>query len=197
MIKILLFDVDGVLLVGEPWHKDLAQTYHITNEMLAPFFRGPFQACLLGKADLKEELATYLPGWGWSRSVDDFIDYWFRRHTRDEKLLQTIQQLRQSGIPCYLATQQERYRTAYILQELGFSQLFDGMFSSAHIGYMKNQPQFFETLLRELDRRQPAEMLFWDDSAGNVATAKSVGIQAEVYSNFASFLLTMRNYTNI
>lgn len=195
MITTMLFDVDGVLLIGEPWNKDLARAYGITDEMLAPFFSSSFPACLIGKADLKEELATYLPRWGWPLSVDDFTDYWFRHHTIDKTLLQHIQQLRQSGIKCYLATQQERYRTDYILHDLGFAAQFDGAFSSVDIGYMKNKPQFFEAVLHKLDGCQLSEVLFWDDNTGNVATARGVGIQAEVYSDFASFLLAMRRYS--
>jgi putative hydrolase of the HAD superfamily len=195
MITTVLFDVDGVLLVGEPWHKDLASVYSITDEMLAAFFRDSFQACLVGKADLKEALAPYLPRWGWPHSIEDFIDYWFSHHTVHEELLHSIQQLRQRGLKCYLATQQERYRTNYILHDLGFTHLFDGVFSSVNIGYMKSNPLFFETVLREIGTCQPEDVLFWDDSAGNVATARSLGIQAEVYRNFASFALTIHEYT--
>jgi putative hydrolase of the HAD superfamily len=70
---------------------------------------------------------------------------------------------------------------------MGFAELFDGIFSSAHIGYMKNDPRFFIMLLNELDGYQADELLFWDDIPGNVATARSVGIEAEVYQNFAQF----------
>ena len=192
MITTLLFDVDGVLLVGETWSKDLPAAYGITDEMLAPFFKNAFPTCLIGKADLKEELAPYLSRWNWPLSVDDFIDYWFRHYTLDQMLLQYVQQLRQNGIRCYLATQQERYRTDYILHTLGFARQFDGMFSSVDIGYIKSEMLFFEAVLRSLNTCQPAEVLFWDDSSTNVAIARSVGLQAEVYSNFAHFLVTMK-----
>jgi putative hydrolase of the HAD superfamily len=194
MITTILFDVDGVLLIGEPWYKDLASVYGITNEMHGSFFKDSFQPCLVGQADLKEALTPYLTRWGWPHSVEDFIDYWFRHHTIHEELLQYIQQLRKRGLKCYLATQQERYRTNYILHNLGFTHLFDGVFSSADVGSMKSDPLFFETVLREIGTCQPEEVLFWDDSAGNVATARSLGIQAEVYRDFASFALTMREY---
>lgn len=194
MITTLLFDVDGVLLIGDPWNQDLAPIYGITDEMLRPFFTNAFPACLVGKADLKAELTPYLARWGWPHSTADFLDYWFRHHTLNTDLLQTIKQLRSSGLKCYLATQQECYRTDYILRELAFAQFFDGTFSSVDIGYMKDDTLFFETLLRDLDGCQPAEVLFWDDSAQNVAVARSAGLHAEVYSTFANFLVTMHMY---
>ncbi len=196
MLKILLFDIDGVLAVGEPWHKDLEHIYGITPDMLTPFFQGPFQSCLIGKADLKAELATYLPRWDWPHSVDAFVDYWFRREALalNEKLLQTIQYLRQRSIKCYLATQQERYRTEYILREMGFAELFDGMFSSVDMGYMKTEPRFFTNILTALKDCQPDEVFFWDDTPANVATARSAGIRAEVYSDFAGFQVKMQEF---
>ncbi len=63
IIKALLFDVDGVLVNGEPFSALLARDYGITLEMMASFFRGPFSACLIGRANLKEELARH-PGAG-------------------------------------------------------------------------------------------------------------------------------------
>lgn len=191
MLKTMLFDVDGVLLIGERWDKDLAVTYGVTPDALTPFFRGPFQQCLVGKADLKAELALYLPGCGWQQSVDDFIDFWFRRHLLDEQLMQAIQRLRRRGIRCYLATQQEHYRTEYLLHEVGFAQRFDGMFSSADIGTLKSDVCFFRAILDILKDCSPAEIFFWDDVPANVATARSAGIQAEVYSDFAAFQQTM------
>lgn len=194
MITTLLLDVDGVLLIGDPWHKELAATHGITDEMLAVFFRNSFQPCLTGQADLKEELAAYLTRWGWPSSVDEFIDYWFCHYTLNEELLQSVRQLREQGVRCYLATQQERYRTDYLLRTLNFAHLFDGCFSSVDIGYMKSDQRFFATVLRKLDECAPAEMLFWDDHAGNVAVAREMGIQAEVYSDFASFVAKMQDY---
>lgn len=194
MITTLLFDVDGVLLIGDSWNKDLASSYGITEEMLSPFFRESFPACLTGKSDLKEVLASYLTRWNWPHAVDDFVDYWFRRHARNEELLSTIQQFRQNGTACYLATQQEHYRTNYIWHTLGFAQLFDGIFSSVDIGYMKIDPLFFEAVVRELDGHLVTEMLFWDDQAGNVTTARSAGLHAEVYQDFTQFSSVMRTY---
>lgn len=60
---------------------------------------------------------------------------------------------------------------------------------------MKNDGLFFEMAMRELDDCQPTEVLFWDDSAQNVAVARSAGLYAEVLSAFADFLVTMQVYS--
>lgn len=68
MIRVLLFDVDGVLANGEQFSKRLARDYGITAEMTAPFFSGPFLQCLVGNADLKHVLKSQLAQWGWQDS---------------------------------------------------------------------------------------------------------------------------------
>jgi len=189
LIKTILFDVDGVLATGEPFSAYLAREHGITKEMTAAFFAGPFLECLVGRADLKQAIAGYLPQWGWRWSLEEFIGRWFDyEHQVNEPLIEVIQRLRRQGIPCYLATNQEKYRTAYILNEMGFADKSDGIFSSAHIGYMKHHPAFFEAVLQQLADIQAKDVLFWDDSPVNIATAREVGMQAELYQNFTDFM---------
>jgi FMN phosphatase YigB (HAD superfamily) len=70
------------------------------------------------------------------------------------------------------------------------------MFSSAYIGYMKHNRAFFEAVLRELDGVKAEEILFWDDSAGNVATAQEAGLHAEQYTRFEDFRRKIHMYLN-
>ncbi|GHO97831.1 haloacid dehalogenase [Reticulibacter mediterranei] len=194
-IKVVLFDVDGVLANGGPFSHCLERDYDITQQIVRPFFQGRFRECLVGNADLKEELAPLLHEWGWRGSVDDFLDYWFRsEHSINEPLMLEVQRLREHGLRCYIATDQEKYRTAYLLEHMGFANAFDGMFSSAHIGYIKHDTRFFQSVLQALQDIHANEILFWDDTAGKVETARSAGLQAEVYHDFADFTEKMERF---
>jgi putative hydrolase of the HAD superfamily len=195
VIKALLFDVDGVLSIGEPFTHHLARDYGITQETTSSFFQERFSECLIGKADLKEELARRIHEWGWQDSVDEFVNYWFRcEHNINEPLLQAIQKLRQQGIRCYIATNQEKYRTAYILDQMGFAGQFDGIFSSAYIGSLKHDTSFFMHVLQQLHDVEPNNILFWDDSPANVATARTPGIQADLYCGLDEFEQKIKLY---
>ena len=195
MIKALLFDVDGVLTSGGPLRVRLEEDHGILQEISASFFRERFKQCLVGRLDTREELTRHLPQWGWPHAVDDFLQYWFARvSVLNEPLLAFIQQVRQRGIPCYVATNQEKYRTIYLLEHLRFAHTFDGMFSSAHIGCLKDDVAFFENVLDTLAQRQPHELLFWDDLIVHVEAARKTGLVAEQYTNFLDFSNKMQEY---
>ena len=128
--------------------------------------------------------------------VDEFLRLWFTSGQQvDDALLATAQHWRQKGIRCYLATNQERYRVDYLLTQSGLAGQFDGCFASCHLGYTKDNPAFFQAVLRALPDAQPDELLFWDDSSRNVETARAVGLRAEVYSTFDHFQQQMTVYT--
>src|SRR5258708_4767313 len=134
MITTLLFDADGVLINGAKFSVQLAKDYGISPEKTRSFFTNEFNRCLVGEADLKEELQKHIKGWGWKGSVDELMEYWFRvEHTIDQDLILYIQQLRSQGIKCFVATNQEKYRAKYMLENMRFAQSFDGVLASAHL----------------------------------------------------------------
>ncbi len=196
MIKAIFFDLDGVVVSHAKIFSDyLQEEYGIDKESQLEFFKGEFQDCLVGKADLKEEIIPYMQKWGWKGSVEDLLDYWFDVEAKtDERVLAMVQKLRERGIKCYLATNQEKYRTVYVANEMGLSKVFDGIFSSASVGYIKNNHKFFEIVLSEIGNPKPEEVMFWDDSIENVEIAKSLGIKAELYIGFEDFKEKMIAY---
>lgn len=194
MIKAILFDADGVLVTGKKFADHLLDDLHLTSEKTAPFFKGPFKECLIGKADLKEAIAPYLPQWGWDKSVEEFLIYWFgSEHHINEPLMTCIRSLREKGIKCYVATNQEKYRVLYIQDYMKLKPEFDGFFASNEIGVCKPDEAFYHHILNRL-RIKPEEILFWDDTQGNVDAAKRLGMNAEFYSGFEDFKLKMKDY---
>lgn len=189
MIKVALFDLDGVLVISEKiFSERLAEEYGVDKESQLEFFNGRFLECLVGKADLKKEIKLYLKKWRWIGNVESMLDYWFSNEANvDGRLLALIRELRKKGIKCYLATNQEKYRTSYIANEMGFSEIFDGIFSSSSVGYLKNRPQFFEYVLNQMTNVKSQEVLFVDDSQDNIEVAQRFGIQAELYTDFNNF----------
>lgn len=115
------------------------------------------------------------------------MNYWFDAENHiDKRIVEAVEKIKKSGIKCYLATNQERYRTQYLRNEMGFSKIFDEVFSSAEVGYKKPQPEFFEYILKEIGLNKD-EIQFWDDTEKNIQGAKEFGFDAQLYQNFEGF----------
>lgn len=195
-IKAVVFDADGVVINSPGYFSDqYEKDFGVSGDVMLPFFKGRFQDCLVGKADLKEELKPLLESWQWNGSIDELLDYWFKaEHYIDERIVAEIEKLQKMGVKCYLGTRQEKYRNEYIKNEMGFGKIFDGIYSSADMGCKKPEREFFEVVATDLEKKEgikSEETVFWDDDEFNVAAAKDFGWRAYFYSNFDDFYKTM------
>ena len=194
-IKVIIFDGVGLITHQEPLSIGLVRDYGFSMEKMLPFFTGPLQECVAGKADLKEIFPPYLNNWGWDKGVDAMLDYWFSRdHKIDTEMVSYIDDLKNKGIMCLLATNNEKYRFAYMLDKMNFSTIFHKAYCSAHFGCKKPNQEFYQKIFDDLEDIKKEEILFWDDKHENVKGAKTFGIQAELYTTFDDFKEKMKQY---
>lgn len=195
MIKVIIFDGINCISYQEALSIGLERDYKIPLEKTLPFFKGELQDCVAGKSDLKEVLPPYLEAWGWKGGVDELLRYWFERdHKIDEGLISYIKELKSKKILCLLATNNEKYRFAYMLDKMGFSKILDKSYCSALLGCKKPDKIFFQKILDDLENIKKEEILFWDDKAENVKGAKDFGIHAKLYTTFEDFKEKMKQY---
>ncbi len=188
--KCILFDVDGVVINSEIFSVQYQKQFGVSNDEMLPFFKGVFQDCLVGKADLKKSIQPYLKKWNWDGSVEDFVLFWFRAEDNvDQQIIELVIKLRENSILSYIATNQEKYRTEYMRSEMGFENIFSGIFSSAEIGSKKPDKEFYEFILQELGKKgiTKEEIFYIDDTATNVDSAKALGVDSYLYTNFQKF----------
>jgi len=185
MIKVIIFDADGVIINTEKkFSVLLAEKYGIPLKKTLPFFYGSFQDCLIGKADLKETISPYLSVWGWKDGIDALLDIWFQEgHEVNQELIQYIQDLRQKGILCILATDNEKYRFQHMLNDFGFTTSFNKAYSSADVGCKKFNQNFFLKIFYELNNIQKNEILFIDDDIENIQVAEKFCIHTHLYTS--------------
>lgn len=192
MIKIVIFDADGVIINGKRFGDILERDYSVDKEKEHEFFSGIFQDCLIGKADLKQSVAPYLPSFGWKGTVDEFLEYWFTtEYELNQPLIAYIRTLRERGIWCVLATNNEKYRVQYMLEHMGFDGVFDKVYASAHLGLKKPAVEFFAKVVQDMQALED-EVVFWDDDQENIAGAQAYGIHAEFYTDYDSFTRVMK-----
>lgn len=186
--KAVLFDADGVLTVHEEAFSAVyARERNIDYGAFRAFFQGEFQQALVGQADLKDLIRKNEDLWQTNGKVDDLLARWFKvEDVRNEPLLRKVADLRRVGIPCYLATNQEKYRGSHIVNEM-FKGEFDGYLVSAVVGSKKPSRDFFLTAISMIAKTHPfitpADILFIDDSPEHIEGAKAVGINAYLYES--------------
>jgi len=200
----LVLDVDGVVIRGRPsdglpWYATLRQDLGLDPGVLTErFFNTNFQAALRGKADMRRLLDELFASIGARVSVDTFVDYWFRHDAGlNHGLIDFTQGLRErSGLQCYLATNQEQYRTRYIWETLGLEldQRFDGIVSSSNVGACKPEPEFFKSAQQLLELREDDHILFVDDRDAFVLAAQQHGWEAELFRNNEDLIVTIENW---
>lgn len=190
---VILFDADGVLIKSQYlFSEKLEAEYGISAKKLLPFFTGVFKECTIGKADLKVELAKVIDEWGWKGTVNELLHFWFTKGTEiDEEVAEFVRELRRVGVRTHMTTDNEKYRGEALRKLVGGGNLFDEIFFSAEVGYVKKDPAFFEHVYRAVNQSssEPVDrsrILFIDDSPENVEVAKRFGFDGYVFVGLAA-----------
>jgi putative hydrolase of the HAD superfamily len=187
MIKVILFDCDGPIIKREKYFsqrlKELGKG--LNDDLVTKFFREEFLEIEKGKADLKRALEDKILSWGYKGTVKELMDFWFEGEAEvDQQMKNYIISLRKKGIKCYLATNNEKYRTEYLWNVAGLKDFLDGLFSSCYSGYLKPQIEYWEEAYKNLSVTPKNKILFWDNLPAAVESAKRFGFNAEVYNSF-------------
>lgn len=190
--KVILFDADGVLtLPEEVFSVVYARSHGFQAETFEKFFKTEWNDFVIGRRDLKEHIRDNPSLWQWDGTPDELLDYWFKSEDiRNDEMIELVKTIHAGGTPCYLATEQEKYRGNY-MRDVMFKDLFDGYFITAEIGLKKSDPKFFEYIVKELTSKHglssPTEIVFFDDSRSKVDAAKSAGLTAHLFTGVARF----------
>jgi putative hydrolase of the HAD superfamily len=118
-----------------------------------------------------------LERWGIGESYDDALRVWLTIEPVAETR-SLVSALRAAGVRCYLATNQDEHRGRHMHENLGYAELFDDTFYSYELRVAKPDPAYFRAVLDRLGLAAD-EVLFVDDNAANVDSARGVGLRAE------------------
>ena len=189
--KVLLLDVDGVLLLPPETFGERLMRLHPQEEASA-FFTGPYRAASTGKADLLDLLPPLMARLGLQGTPERLMAEWFAAENYPNlSLFEHVRQLRRQGWPVYLSTNQEQHRLNNLLNELGLRDLTDGEYASCSVGFRKPDPAYFASVTTALTSRYPGlsatDIVFWDDLQRNVTAARAAGWNAQLYSAMEDF----------
>lgn len=197
-MQYIFFDVDGVLVHGyhaRPelrvcWDEKLTEDFGIDRKRFTEeFIFGPFiKEVIIGKKDMKAALAAALPDLGCSVAPQEFIDYWLEKDSNvNHPLLEKARALKDSGAArLFIATNQAHDRAQYLMDKLGFGDVFEDIFHSAHIGATKPDPAFFRHVSDTLRLPADPRPIFFDDTPAVVVAAREFGWDAYEFIDVSS-----------
>ncbi|MFE6510808.1 HAD family hydrolase [Nocardioides sp. NPDC057767] len=178
-IRHVLFDADGVLqhLPGG-WHAAAARFVgdHAEEFLRAAWAReAPLQIGADG--DFLAVLAHLLEECAATETAEEvYAAVWNRVEVHSEST-QIVHRLREAGYGVHLGTNQAAHRQAFMRTTLGYDDLFDVSCYSCDLGVAKPEPEFFHRAAARIGA-DPREIVFVDDKASNVSSARSVGMPA-------------------
>jgi putative hydrolase of the HAD superfamily len=114
-----------------------------------------------------------------SAPLEEVIDRQFWIEVR-QPMLDAVRAVRDLGLHCGLATNQQNLRGSYMRSSLGFETIFDEQFYSFELRFAKPETGYFQAIMDRIGVA-PDRVLFIDDHEGNVAGACEVGIHGELF----------------
>jgi putative hydrolase of the HAD superfamily len=183
-VTSVLWDADGVLQrVPGGYEESMRPAVERYVEDVDGFLAEAYAAerpCLVGERSWVDVLPGLLERWGMRDAYDEVLKVWLSIEPVEETR-EVVTALSRKGIACYLATNQDVTRGQFMHEQLGYHALLDGAFYSFRLHLAKPDPAYFATIL-DLLRARPEQLMFVDDNAANVDAARSVGIEAAVWS---------------
>lgn len=185
MAKII-FDFDGVLVRSRKrnksflWQEYIERDLGISPEIMAKIFDQPrWNDIISGRLEFKKQLEETFQKAQVKVKVNDFIDYWLSNDLNwYPETLAFADEMSQGGHQVCIATNQDKIRTNYILEQEKISQRFERLISSCDLGVCKPSPEFYLRLIDELDARRAEQIIIVDDGQKNIETATKVGLEA-------------------
>ena len=178
MIRALMIDVDGVVIVPRPggWAADLEADLGLAPATLqARFFVPHWNDVVLGRAGLHERLGPVLAQIAPHLTSDQVTAYWFEKDAQlDHRLLDDLAAVRGGGAQVHLATVQEPLRAKYLWTTLGLRDHFDAMHYAADLGAKKSDPAFYAAVEARTGFAA-SELLLIDDTPANLEVARACG----------------------
>lgn len=181
----ILFDADGVMQTVDEvwWYAMSALAGDEADEERVTRFLGDVMSAelpsLAGQLPFLGPLTEVLQRWEVTMPAEDVLRMW-QHIDVDPVMVKAVQDLRADGVRCALTTNQHPERAAYMRENLGYDEVFDGLFYSCDVGLAKPDPAYFRTVVERLGT-DPARTLLLDDNANNVAGAKEAGLVAELF----------------
>lgn len=179
----IFFDFDGVLVQSRNadktflWQKNIEQDLNLPTSVKNQLFEQPeWNEIISGKDDFQQKIQKVFQQNNLSISTDEFISYWLSHDLNwRHDVLDLASKLKKAGHSLYLATNQDKIRSAHITKQKEISDLFENIFSSCNLRVSKPNPEFYKQIQSQNFSKETNTFFMIDDDQRNIEAANSSG----------------------
>lgn len=185
MIKVILFDFDGVLTVDATGSMSIinyiSQVTGIEKDLFSSEYRKYNYELLYGKATHEEVWENICKGI--KKQIDISVLYdSFINTPLDLDMLELVKSLKFSGYKTGIITDNKKDRIDDIVAHYHFNDIFDYIIVSAEIGSGKDNIEIFENVINKMSVN-PEECIFIDNSRKNLIIPNEIGMKTIFYDH--------------
>lgn len=187
--KHIILDIGGVLLefdfqkVAENLKKLSPHDTEIITEVLLGPDKNRFETGKMSDHKFYRNIVRRLEV---ELSYQRFCELWCDLFVENTAMSSLVGMLEQT-YTIIIASNTNTLHYNHITKHFPYIQKIQHKALSYEMGMLKDNPQFFEHLLRKF-RLQPPETLLIDDTLGNVEAAEKVGIKGIIYRDYETLL---------
>lgn len=185
MIKAVTFDLDGVYFTADSFSnfKKSLGIDSFPDDLMTSFKKGELTEDQFWDS-VRQKFNLNLSNQEISMLLADSYQV-------NQNVIDTVKKVRELGVKTCICTNNFPTRINALNQKFNFLIDFDVQVFSYQVGATKPDPKIFQVLISQSDCL-PDEIIFADDKQENVDSAKQLGINAFLYTNFNDFVSTLK-----
>jgi len=185
LIRAVLFDFGGVL-VEEGFREGLYDLARQQGRDPQGVYQAAYDAIyesgyIIGQGTAEDFWRILRAKTGITGDLNALVLAIASRFAPRPRMLELVRSLRRKGYITAILSDQTEWLD-YLDAQMHFSQDFDKVYNSYHLGKGKRDPSIFNDVVADLGFA-PQEVVFVDDDPGNVERAQSQGIKTVLFLN--------------
>ena len=194
-IKAILFDVGGVLALGENSrlengkfipsgvHLNMAKKLNISIDQYIDSIDTAYVSAITGKLSKKEVIETLSKNFGVSSKKLKrlYIDSYKKNFKQNKELFNKLFKLKKQGYKIAILSDQW-FLSKEALMPKKLYKNFDEIIVSCNVGIRKPNMEIYQLAVKEL-KISPKEILFIDNQKWNISPAKKLGMKTILFKS--------------
>lgn len=196
-IRVIFLDIGGVILSNGWDHlsrQKAAENFGFSYDEMEKRHQCFFNIFETGGFTLDEYLDRVVFYHSQNFTKQEFKAFMFSQSVELPLMLPWLRKWKKEiEIPVFSANNEARELNEYRIRTFSLHGVFDGFFSSCHLGFRKPDPRFFRAALSTA-QVLPSETLYLDDRPQLVDAAKKLNIQAFLHQNFEKTKIILEKF---